>query len=126
MKEQSTNQYLCVAPDVQPGKDVKLANFINLYGCKIGNETKIGTFVEIQKKAKVGLRCTIYLKEGEELVEEPFQRLIGLQQPTAYRHEGFWARMDTLQDNQAFDDMNGRGDTPWPVWRPREGRARNA
>src|SRR5262249_12567260 len=60
-----------------------------------------------------------YLKEGEELVEEPFQRLIGLQQLTAYRHEGFWACMDTLKDKQAFDDMNARGDTPWQVWRPR-------
>ena len=39
MREQRTNQSLCIAPDVQLGKDVKLANFINLYGCKIGNET---------------------------------------------------------------------------------------
>jgi glucose-1-phosphate cytidylyltransferase len=67
-----------------------------------------------------------YLKEGEELVQEPFQRLIGLEQLTAYRYEGFWACMDTFKDKQAFDDMNARGDTPWQVWRSREGRVRNA
>ncbi len=51
--------YLAVAPDVKLGKDVKLARFINLYGCEVGDETKIGTFVEIQKNAKVGRRCKI-------------------------------------------------------------------
>src|SRR5437879_11642196 len=53
------NESLCIAPDVKLGKDVKLAKFINLYGCEIGDETKIGTFVEIQKNAKVGRRCKI-------------------------------------------------------------------
>ncbi len=51
--------YLAIAPDVKLGKDVKLARFINLYGCEVGDETKIGTFVEIQKNAKVGRRCKI-------------------------------------------------------------------
>jgi glucose-1-phosphate cytidylyltransferase len=58
-----------------------------------------------------------YMKDGEELVEEPFQRLIGADQLTAYRYEGFWACMDTLKDKQSFDDMEARGDTPWKVWR---------
>jgi glucose-1-phosphate cytidylyltransferase len=58
-----------------------------------------------------------YLKEGEELVEEPFQRLIRLEQLTAYRHHGFWACMDTLKDKQAFDEMNARGETPWTLWK---------
>ena len=48
-----------MAPDVKLGKDVKLAKFINLYGCEIGDGTKIGTFVEIQKNAKVGRQCKI-------------------------------------------------------------------
>jgi acetyltransferase-like isoleucine patch superfamily enzyme len=52
-------EYLCVAPDVKLGKDVKLAKFINLYGCEVGDETKIGAFVEIQKNATVGRRCKI-------------------------------------------------------------------
>jgi glucose-1-phosphate cytidylyltransferase len=62
-----------------------------------------------------------YLKEGEDLVQEPFQRLIGVQRLAAYRHEGFWACMDTFKDKQAFDDMDTRGDTPWQVWKS-EGR----
>ncbi|HEX9814796.1 MAG TPA: sugar phosphate nucleotidyltransferase [Myxococcota bacterium] len=68
-----------------------------------------------------------YIKEGEELVQEPFQRLIGLQQLIAYRHEGFWACMDTFKDKQAFDDMNARSDTPWTVWKSVEpGRSDHA
>ena len=52
-------QYNCVAPDVKLGTGVKLSSFINLYGCEIGDETKIGAFVEIQKNATVGKRCKI-------------------------------------------------------------------
>jgi acetyltransferase-like isoleucine patch superfamily enzyme len=52
-------EYVCIAPDVRLGKDVKLAKFINLYGCEVGDETKIGAFVEIQKNATVGRRCKI-------------------------------------------------------------------
>lgn len=48
-----------IAPDVQLGKDVKVVGFCNLYGCRIGDETRIGTFVEIQKGASVGARCKI-------------------------------------------------------------------
>ena len=53
------NHYHCVAPDVRLGKGVKLSQFINLYGCEVGDETKIGAFVEIQKNAKVGKNCKI-------------------------------------------------------------------
>jgi len=53
------NPYVCIAPDVKLGQDVKLSKFINLYGCEVGDETKIGAFVEIQKNAKVGKRCKI-------------------------------------------------------------------
>src|SRR5512146_1990529 len=51
--------FLCIAPDVKLGRAVRLAKFINLYGCEIGDETKIGAFVEIQKNASVGKRCKI-------------------------------------------------------------------
>lgn len=54
-----SESYVCISPDVKLGKDVRLAKFINLYGCEVGDETKIGTFVEIQKNAKVGRRCKI-------------------------------------------------------------------
>ena len=48
-----------IAPDVQLGRDVKIHAFVNLYGCRIGDETRIGTFVEIQKGASIGSRCKI-------------------------------------------------------------------
>ena len=70
------NEYLCITPDVKMGRDVKLARFINLYGCEIGDETKIGTFVEIQKNAKVGVRCKIsshtFICEGVQIEDNVF------------------------------------------------------
>lgn len=68
--------YLAVAPDVKLGKDVKLSKFINLYGCEIGDESKIGAFVEIQKNAKVGKRCKIsshtFICEGVTVEDNVF------------------------------------------------------
>jgi acetyltransferase-like isoleucine patch superfamily enzyme len=58
MSDQLPN-YQRIAPDVKLGRDVRLHGFVNLYGCEIGDETKIGTFVEIQKGAKIGDRCKI-------------------------------------------------------------------
>ncbi len=69
-------EYVCIAPDVKLGKDVKLAKFINLYGCAIGDETKIGAFVEIQKNASVGRRCKIsshtFICEGVTIEDQVF------------------------------------------------------
>jgi len=48
-----------ISPDVKLGRDVRIFKFVNLYGCEIGDETKIGTFVEVQKGAKIGSRCKI-------------------------------------------------------------------
>src|ERR1700747_3409357 len=53
------NSYNCITDDVKLGKNVRLSKFINLYGCEVGDETKIGAFVEIQKNAKVGRCCKI-------------------------------------------------------------------
>jgi acetyltransferase-like isoleucine patch superfamily enzyme len=53
------NDYQAIAGDVKLGKNVKMARFINLYGCEVGDETKIGAFVEIQKNANIGKRCKI-------------------------------------------------------------------
>jgi acetyltransferase-like isoleucine patch superfamily enzyme len=65
-----------VSPDVVLGRDVKLHGFCNLYGCEIGDETRIGTFVEIQKGAKIGARCKIsshsFLCEGVTLEDGVF------------------------------------------------------
>lgn len=60
-----------------------------------------------------------YIGAGEDLVAAPFERLIAARQLMAYRHEGFWAAMDTFKDKRAFDDMEARGETPWKVWRER-------
>ena len=48
------NNYQCISPDVRLGQNVKLSKFINLYGCEIGDETKVGAFVEVQKNARIG------------------------------------------------------------------------
>src|SRR6184192_1364392 len=68
--------YQCIAPSVKLGRDVKLSKFINLYGCEIGDETKIGAFVEIQKNATVGARCKIsshtFVCEGVTIEDEVF------------------------------------------------------
>jgi acetyltransferase-like isoleucine patch superfamily enzyme len=68
--------YLCIAPSVKLGRDVKLSRFINLYGCEIGDETKIGAFVEIQKNATVGKRCKIsshtFVCEGVTIEDNVF------------------------------------------------------
>jgi len=53
------SEYLCIGADVKLGKDVKLSKFINLYGCEVGDNTKIGAFVEIQKNSRVGSNCKI-------------------------------------------------------------------
>jgi acetyltransferase-like isoleucine patch superfamily enzyme len=70
------NPYVCVAPDVKLGRDVKLSKFINLYGCEVGDESKIGAFVEIQKNASVGKRCKIsshtFICEGVTIEDNVF------------------------------------------------------
>lgn len=57
-----------------------------------------------------------YLKPGEELVHEPFQRLIKDDKLISCRHEGFWVSMDTFKDKQRLDDMYARGEVPWMLW----------
>ena len=57
-----------------------------------------------------------YMRDGEELVEEPFRRLIGEGKLMAYPHQGFWACMDTFKEKQDLEDVLGRGSAPWVVW----------
>lgn len=70
------NEFRSVAPDVKLGNDVRLANFINLYGCEIGDSTKIGAFVEVQKNAKIGKNCKIsshtFICEGVTVEDNVF------------------------------------------------------
>lgn len=69
-------EHVCIAPDVKLGKNVRLSKFINLYGCEIGDDTKIGAFVEIQKNATVGRRCKIsshtFICEGVTIEDNVF------------------------------------------------------
>jgi acetyltransferase-like isoleucine patch superfamily enzyme len=76
VKQSAEELYLSIAPDVKLGQGVKLSRFINLYGCEIGDETKIGAFVEIQKNASVGKRCKIsshtFICEGVTIEDNVF------------------------------------------------------
>jgi glucose-1-phosphate cytidylyltransferase len=58
-----------------------------------------------------------YIRDGEELVEEPFRRLVRERQLLSYRHDGFWAPLDTFKDKQRLDDLYARGAAPWQVWK---------
>ena len=70
------SDYLSIASDVKFGQNVKLAKFINLYGCEIGDNTKIGAFVEVQKNAKIGRNCKIsshtFVCEGVTIEDNVF------------------------------------------------------
>ena len=60
-----------------------------------------------------------FLGPGEELVQEPFQRLIDISALTTYRHEGFFVPMDTFKDRQVLEDLYAQGSPPWELWRSR-------
>ena len=66
-----------------------------------------------------------YLQEGEELVEQPFKRLLDKRLLASYRYDGFWQSMDTFKDKITFDRMEARGDCPWMVWRRGAGAAKS-
>ena len=70
------NEWNSIADDVRLGSKVRLSKFINLYGCEIGDETKIGAFVEVQKNARIGARCKIsshtFICEGVEIEDNVF------------------------------------------------------
>jgi acetyltransferase-like isoleucine patch superfamily enzyme len=70
------NEFVCMSSDVKLGKNVKLSKFINLYGCTIGNDTKIGAFVEVQKNAFIGSNCKIsshsFVCEGVTIEDDVF------------------------------------------------------
>ena len=70
------NEHVCIAPDVKLGRNVKLSKFINMYGCTVGDDVKIGAFVEIQKNASVGNNCKIsshtFICEGVTIEDAVF------------------------------------------------------
>ncbi len=89
-------QFCVIADDVRLGRDVLIYNFVNLYGCEIGDETRIGTFVEIQKGVRVGARCKIsshtFICEGVTVEDEVFVghgvQFINDRRPRATREDG--------------------------------------
>lgn len=75
-KECGMEEFNCIADDVKLGENVKLSKFINLYGCSIGDNTKIGAFVEVQKNASIGKNCKIsshtFVCEGVHIEDDVF------------------------------------------------------
>ncbi len=69
-------RFVSIAPDVKLGENVKIYNFVSLYGCEIGDDTKIGVFVEVQKNARIGKRCKIsshtFICEGVTIEDNVF------------------------------------------------------
>lgn len=70
------SEYCCISDDVKLGENVKLSKFINLYGCTVGNNTKIGAFVEVQKNTHIGINCKIsshtFICEGVTIEDDVF------------------------------------------------------
>lgn len=94
-----------------------------------------GTVVDMEDAGQLDLRINggyfvfqqevfDYLRAGEDLVDEPFQRLIRENQLLGYRYDGFWRTMDTFKDKQALDDLYASGRAPWEIWKPAAGGAR--
>jgi len=89
-----------------------------------GNEgliTSISPIADTELSLNVGYFCLRpeifdYMNYGEELVEEPLQRLIGEQKLITYQHRGFWQAMDTFKDKMVLDNMHIAGNPPWTVW----------
>jgi len=105
-----TNSLKKISPDVKLGKGVIVYDFVNLYGCEIGDETRIGTFVEVQKNAKIGRRCKIqshsFICEGVTIEDEVMisHGVMFINDPKpaavnaagALKTEANWTRLPTL------------------------------
>ena len=107
-------KYTCIADDVQLGSDVKIGEFVNLYGCAIGDNTKIGPFVEIQKNARVGRNCKIqshtFICEGVTIEDDVFVghnvTFINDRYPRATTSEG---KLQTEQDWECTPTLIKKG-----------------
>ena len=107
-------KYTCIADDVQLGSDVKIGEFVNLYGCAIGDNTKIGPFVEIQKNARVGRNCKIqshtFICEGVTIEDDVFVghnvTFINDRYPRAATGEG---KLQTEQDWECTPTLIKKG-----------------
>lgn len=107
-------QFCVIAPDVKLGRDVVIHNFVNLYGCDIGDESRVGSFVEIQKGARIGCKCKIsshsFICEGVRIEDEVFIGhgvvFINDKVPRATTSQG---RLQTDDDWKAISTIVKRG-----------------
>jgi glucose-1-phosphate cytidylyltransferase len=91
--------------ETEPGGVVKSIEHIGRSGARIN-----GGFMVLRQE------FFSYMRDGEELIEEPFRRLIDQRMLMAYPHEGFWACMDTFKEKQDLDEVFSGGNAPWAVW----------
>ena len=110
--EHKVASFLCVKPNLS-------CHFITLNATGVVEAIKdvSGSDIRINGGYFVFRRDIFqYMKEGEELLHEPFQRLVERKQLMAYKYDGFWAAMDTFKDKQMLDDLYARGHARWEVW----------
>jgi glucose-1-phosphate cytidylyltransferase len=111
-REEKVASFLCVKPNLS-------CHFINLNGSGVVESIKDVTSSDIRINGGFFVfRKEIfdYMHDGEELLHEPFQRLVSKEQLLAYKYDGFWAAMDTFKDKQMLDDVYAKGHAPWQVW----------
>jgi len=107
--------FLCVRPP------------LSYHGVTLGDGDRVETLAPLSESGPLinggyfVLRRSIfdYLKEGEDLVGDAFQRLVAKNLLMGHRHDGFWASMDTFKDKQVLDRIYARGEAPWEIWRRR-------
>jgi len=111
-KDQKVASFLCVKPNLSSHfvtldetGEVKAIKDINQSDIRIN-----GGYFVFRKE------IFHFMKNGEELLHEPFQRLVAKQKLLAYKYDGFWAAMDTFKDKQMLDDIYASGRAPWQVW----------
>lgn len=111
-KDQKVASFLCVKPNLS-SHFVTLDNDGVVQAIKDINQSDIrinGGYFVFRKN------IFQFMKDGEELLHEPFQRLVEKEQLVAYKYDGFWAAMDTFKDKQTLDDIYATGHAPWQVW----------
>ena len=111
-KDQKVASFLCVKPNLS-SHFVTLDNDGVVQAIKDINQSDIrinGGYFVFRKD------IFQFMKDGEELLHEPFQRLVEKEQLVAYKYDGFWAAMDTFKDKQTLDDIYATGRAPWQVW----------
>jgi glucose-1-phosphate cytidylyltransferase len=112
-REKKMASFLCVKPNLT-------CHFISLSSNGYVNEIKDITQSDIRINGGYFIfrrEIFSYINDGEELLHEPFQRLVEQRQLMAYKYDGFWGCMDTFKDKQCLDALYARNNAPWEVWK---------